>query len=148
MPVLLLLLVGMVQFGKMTYVYYTLKKTLYGVATMVAGQVSVDFCDLANPIVTSAKTLALSGSADAEAESIIPSLTADMIQVDMECIDPATGEAGPCDTAGCEGPAGGPRPDFIIVSIPDGYQVPLRIPYLLLDPVTFRPEVRVPFGGT
>lgn len=148
MPVLLLLLVGMVQIGKTTYIYYTLKKTLYGVATIVASQQSVDFCDLANPIIASAKTLALSGTADAEAESTIPSLTADMIQVDTECTDAASGEVGPCDSGGCEGPAGGPRPDFIIVSIPDGYQVPLRIPYMLLDPLLLKPEVRMPYGGT
>ena len=148
MPVLLLLLVGMVQFGKTTYIYYTLKKTLYGVATIVATQQSVDFCDLSNPIITSAKAVALSGTASSEAESLISSLTADMIQVDMECTDAASGEVGPCSTGGCEGPAGGPRPDFIIVSIPDGYQVPLRIPYILLDPIILKPEVRVPYGGT
>ena len=148
MPVLLLLLVGMVQIGKTTYIYYTLKKTLYGVATIVATQQSVDFCDLSNPIITSAKAVALSGTTSGEAESNIPSLTADMIQVDMECTDAASGEVGPCSTSGCEGPAGGPRPDFIIVSLPDGYQVPLRIPYILLDPITLKPEVRVPYGGT
>jgi hypothetical protein len=44
--------------------------------------------------------------------------------------------------------AGGPRPDFITVSIPDGYQVTPRIPYILLDPILFKPQIRIPFGGT
>lgn len=148
MPVLLLLLVGMVQVGKITYIYYTLKKAMYATATYVSSQQGVDFCDAGNPIVTDAKTLALTGSTDATAQSPINNLTPDMIQVDLECIDPASGDVGTCSTAGCGTASGGQRPDLIIVSIPNGYQVQLRFPYFQVDPISLKPEVRIPFGGT
>jgi hypothetical protein len=35
----------------------------------------------------------------------------------------------------------------VVVTIPDGYPVQLRIPFILLDPFQFKPTVAVPFGG-
>ena len=62
MPVLLLLLVGMVQLGKITYVYYTLKKSLYAAATFLSTQQGVNFCDDADPSIAAAKEFALTGT--------------------------------------------------------------------------------------
>jgi hypothetical protein len=147
-PILLLLISGMVQFGKITYVYYTLKKTLYTAARYLAIQQGVDFCDDANTAIAAAKQYALTGTTDGSAQSFLPALTADMIQVQTECYDPASQSVGQCLAAGCGSAAGGPRPDYVVVSIPDGYQVTPRIPFVLLDPIPLRPQVRVPFGGT
>jgi Flp pilus assembly protein TadG len=148
LPILLLLLVGMVQIGKITYVYYTLKKTLYTVAAYLATQQGVDFCSDQSDAITQAKNLALTGNTDGSAESFLPALTADMIQVTAECIDPSSNAVGNCSTAGCGAAAGGPHPDFIVVSIPDGYTVAPRFPHMLVDPIPLKPEIRVPFGGT
>jgi hypothetical protein len=71
-----------------------------------------------------------------------------MITITTECIDPSSGDVGTCSTSGCDGPGGGPRPDFVVVTVPDGYQISPRIPYMLIDPILLRPQVRVPFGGT
>jgi hypothetical protein len=147
LPFLLLLLVGMVQFGKITYVYYTLKKTLYAAATYISTQPWVDFCDEADAGIQSAIAFALTGGPEGSGEPQISDLTADMIRVEAECVDGYSGAVGPCTIAGCGTPAGGPRPDFIVVSIPDGYPVLPRIPYLASDPIPLRPYVRVPFGG-
>jgi hypothetical protein len=70
-----------------------------------------------------------------------------MISVTTECIDPATGLPGPCDASGCDGAAGAHRPDYVVVTIPDGYRVQPRIPFILLDPFQLRPTVAVPYGG-
>jgi hypothetical protein len=148
LPVLMLLLVGMVQIGKITYVYYTLKKSLYAAATFLATRQGVNFCDDGDPLITAAKEFALSGTTDGSAASIIPNLTADMIQVQTECIDPTTQAVGACSSAGCGTAAGGQKPDFVIVSIPDGYQVAPRFPFMLVDPIQLKPEIRIPFGGT
>ncbi|MFB3826692.1 MAG: hypothetical protein ACE15B_07975 [Bryobacteraceae bacterium] len=148
LPFILLLLVGMVQVGKVTYIYYTLKKTVYSVATQIAASQGVDFCNNEDPAIVSAKALALSGSVEIGAESTIPSLTADMLQVDTECVDPGTNAPGPCNLGSCDSPGGQARPDYIVVSIPNGFEVPLRFPYMLVDPILLRPQVRVPFGGT
>jgi hypothetical protein len=147
-PVLLLLVVGMVQIGKITYVYYTLKKTLFTAAQYLAVQQGVDFCDSAAPAIVAAKNYALTGTLDGSVDSFLPALTADMINVQTECYDATTGGLGQCDTSGCGTAGGGKRPDFIVVSIPDGYQVTPRIPYILIDSIPLKPEVRVPFGGT
>jgi hypothetical protein len=147
-PILLLLLVGMVQFGKLTYVYYQLKKALYSAGTYVAAQQGIDFCNLTgDATIQGALNLVLTGTTDGTAPSQFPTLTTDLVQVTTECVD-SSGAIGQCSISGCDGAAGAQRPDFVVVSIPDGYQYTLRIPYILLDPVLLKPQVRVPFGGT
>ena len=49
-PIVVTLLVGMVQIGKITYVYYTLRKTMYTMARYVAVQQGVNFCDDTNNV--------------------------------------------------------------------------------------------------
>ena len=44
-----------------------------------------------------------------------------MISVTTECIDPSTGLPGACNSSGCDGAVGAQRPDYVVVSIPDGY---------------------------
>lgn len=149
-PILLLLLAGMVQIAKITYQYYTLKKTLYSLARYVSTQQSVNFCNDADPVVAAAKNFVLTGTTDDTAPLLIPDLTADMIRVQAERYDPDTQSLGECQcsSTGCDAAEGGQSPDFVVVSIPNGYEVRLRIPFLLVDPIALRPEVRVPFGGT
>ena len=150
LPILFLLIAGMVQFGRLTYTYYTLKKTLYAAARYIAVQQAVNFCDpTSDTQVQTAINLAVTGTADASTDPQVVDLTPDMITVAAECVDPVSGAAGACNTSGCDNAGGGPRPDFIVLTIPDGYQFSLlRIPYILLDPVLLKPTVRVPFGGT
>ncbi len=148
MPFILLLLVGMVQFGKITYTYYTLKKTLYTAARYLATQQDVNFCDTADPNIIAALNYALTGTTDGSGTPAVPSLTTDMITVATECYDSNAQALGPCTSTGCDTAAGGPRPDFVVVSIPAGYPMQPRIPYILLDPIPLKPLVRVPFGGT
>src|SRR5689334_9436053 len=64
LPVLLLLIVGMVQLGKISYIYLTLKKTLYAVGTYAAQQQGVNFCTDTNDVITAAKNFALTGTTD------------------------------------------------------------------------------------
>lgn len=148
MPIILLLLVGMVQLAKITYLYYSVRKALYAAATVIATQQGVNFCDSADPLIAAAKDFALGTSADGTTTSIIAGLTADQIQVQTECVDPATQAPGACATSGCGTAAGAQKPDFIILSIPDGYRVTPRFPFFQVDPILLRPEIRVPFGGT
>ena len=150
-PILFTLLVGMVQIGKITYVYYTLRKTLYTMGRFVAAQQGVNFCDDADAAVLAAKNFALSGvSSDDSTDPIIPTLTADMISVSVERYDPESGLPVACDCSvtGCDTANGGGSPNFVVVSIPNGFEVDPRIPFLTLNPILLRPMVRVPYGGT
>jgi Flp pilus assembly protein TadG len=123
-PVLVLLVVAMIQFGKITYVYYTLKKITYSAARYI----SVD---------------------QSTGQPIINALTADMFTVTTECADPNNpGALGACDTSGCGGAMGAQRPDYVVVGIPSGYPVTFRIPLLNPVPILLTPSVTIPFGGT
>jgi Flp pilus assembly protein TadG len=151
LPVLLLLLMGMEQFGKITYQYYQLKKNLYSAAQYLARQQGVDFCSLTSDAnVLAAIRFAMTGGTDGTATSQFPSLTTDTILVRTECVDATSGTLSTCSTSGCGGTVvvGAQRPDYIVISIPDGYQVTPKIPYMTLDPILLKPLVRVPFGGT
>ena len=146
-PVMLLLLVGMVQIGKITYLYYSIKKSVYSAARYISLQPGINFCDLANdPNVAAGIQLAVTGTTDGSAAPLIANLTTDLFQVTAQCVDATTGAPGPCGDAGC--PTIGTRPDYILVSMPTGYQVTPRIPFIQLNPIQLRPFVLVPFGGT
>ncbi len=146
-PFLVLLIVGTVQFGKITYLYYSLKKSVYSAARYLSLQQGVNFCDLTNDAnVTAAIQFAITGTTDGSATPLIENLTPDMFQVTTQCVDPASGVPGPCNNGGC--PAVAQRPDYIMVSMPNGYPVQPRIPLVTLDPIQLHPYALVPFGGT
>ena len=148
-PVLMLLLVGMIEFARVTYTYYTLHKTLYTLARYLGTRQGANLCDEGDAEVAAAKEYALTGATDGTAESFFPGLTTDMIQVRVEraTADSGIGECE-CSVTGCDAGAGGRPPDFIVVSIPDGYSMRLSFPYIAGETILLRPTVRVPFGGT
>jgi Flp pilus assembly protein TadG len=144
-PLLVLLIVGMAQFGKITYQYFVLKKIIYAAARQLSVLQGVDFCDLAND--TNAQAAIQLALTDSTGAPIIPNLTADMLQVTTACVPAGdlTAPATPCENPGC--PAFSQRPDYVVVSIPNGYQVRPRILYVDLSVIDLRPSVTVPFGG-
>ena len=146
-PVLLLLAVGMIQFGKIIYTYYSLKKAMYSVARYLSVQQAVNFCDLADdPNAQNAIQFAITDPNTGN--PLISNLTADMISITTECIDPVSGFAGACSTAGCGSDVSAQAPGYIVVGIPGGYPVQPRIPYITLQAILLTPQVTVPFGGT
>jgi len=145
LPVLFLLIGGMIQVGKWTYLDYSLNKILYSAARQLAVQQTLNFCDAADPAAQAALTNAINDPATGL--PLIANLTVDMLQVTTQCLD-ATGASGACDVSGCNTPASAQRPDFVTVSMPNGYTIQPRIPYILLNPFQLRPAVTVPFGGS
>ena len=147
MPVLLLLIAGMIQIGKITYLYYSLQKVVYSAARSLASQQNVNFCDLTNDTVSQA-VFAAAVNDPTTGVPLINNLTPDLLQVTTACVD-ATGASVPCDTSGCTTPlAAGQTPSYITVSVPAGYQVQPRIPYILLDPILLYPSATVAFSGS
>ena len=148
LPVLFLLISGIIQFGKITYLYYTLRKIEYDIARTVSIESGVNFCpDASDAMIQGAIDFALTGTSDGSGTPLVENLTPAMISVTTECIDPGTGLPGTCNSSGCDGAAGAQRPDYVVVTIPGGYPVQLRIPFILLDPFQFKPTVAVPYGG-
>jgi hypothetical protein len=149
MPLIVLLLVGMVEIAKITYTYYTLKKTVYSIATYLSAQQGVNFCDPGDPTIAAAISFGITGTTDNSQPAFVTGLTASMIQVTPEAIDPNTGMLSAYGS-GCVAapPFDGVPPDQIVVSIPNGYTIQPRIPFLPIDAIPLKPEVKVPYGGT
>jgi Flp pilus assembly protein TadG len=151
LPVLFLLLIGMVELARIAYTYFTLQKVMYALARYLGTSQGVNFCDDSDPAVVAAKNYAITGATDASGAPILANLTADMIQVRVEQYNSAAGELGvcACTPTGCDAAQGGPGPDFLVVSFPEGYPIQIRIPFMpLLDPIPLKPEIRLPYGGT
>jgi Flp pilus assembly protein TadG len=145
MPFLLLLISGMIQFGRLFYLEHELQKIVYSAARSIATGQNLNFCDGADPAIQGSLTNAVNDPSTGQ--PLVVSLTSDMLVVTTRCSD-ATGALTDCDVSGCTGLTGAQRPDFVTVSIPNGYNVPLRIPFVQFDPIVLRPTITIPFGGT
>jgi Flp pilus assembly protein TadG len=145
LPILFLLIVGMIQFGKLTYLDYVLNKIVYNAARNLATAQNLNFCDSGDPTTAAAITGAINDPATGT--PLIANLSSDMLVVTTQCLD-ATGAPGTCDVSGCQGVAGAQRPDYVTVAIANGYSFPIRIPYINLDPILLRPSATSPFGGS
>ena len=147
LPMLVSLLFGMVELARVSYTYYTLHKILYAIASDVGHRSGIDFCNAETNFDT-AKNFALRGGVDDTTDTIVPNLVADQIAVAFERVDTTNGSATIIEyTPDCAATANGPGPDYVTVSIPDGYPIRLVFPTLLLDPIPLRPKIRIPFGG-
>jgi len=148
-PAIVLLLVGMTQIAKVTYLYYTLRKAVYSVATYLSNQQGVNFCDPNDPAIATAIVFGLTGGSDPAQPVFVNGLTEAMIQVTAEHADPTTGALSDYSALCVGSPAYvGSAPDYIVVSIPNGFQIQLRIPFLPIDPILLKPQVKVPYAGT
>ena len=148
LPVIFLLMAGIIQFGKITYIYYSLEKTVTTIASYLAVQNGVNFCpDASDPTIAAAIQFGLTGTTDGSGPTAIFTLTPAMITVTTQCIDPVTLTLGDCAVSGCGNPVGAQRPDFITVSIPNGYIIQPRIPYILVDPIPLKPKAVMAYGG-
>ncbi len=150
LPVLILLLMGTLEIARITYTYYTLHKMMYALARYVSTQQGANLCDTADPAVVAAKSFALNGTTDNSGTAILSDLTADMISIRLEQVDAASGAINECACAvpGCDTSNGGLPPDYIVVSLPNGYSVTPHIPLIPTNPIALRPQVRLPYGGT
>lgn len=148
-PLLLLLLYGLVEFGRVSYTYFALQKALYSVARYAGSTPGINLCDEADSNLQAAKNLALRGTPDESVEPLIQGLEPEMIEVRIERYNSDTGELEQCECSesGCDAAAGGIAPDYLVVSIPDGFAFQLTIPAFPIDPILLRPVVRVPHGG-
>ncbi len=151
-PVLILLLMGTVELSRVTYTYYTLKKILYTVARTAGTQQGINFCDDTDAQMAAIKASAVTGTADGTGDPLLRNLTADLITVRIERYSADSGTLAECaceaSATGCDTAQGARGPDYLVVTVPDGYPVTLRLPGLANDPIPLRPHVRLPFGGT
>lgn len=145
-PFLVLLVAGMIQLGKISYTYYSLRKAIFTAGRYLAVQQGVNFCDLADD-VNAQTAVNLAVNDPTSGAQLISGLTSDMLTIATECVDPTSGAVGPCNVGGCGAAAGAQRPDYLIVSV-SGFTIQPRIPGLTLNPIALQPSVTVAFGGS
>ena len=150
LPLVLSLLIGTVELARVTYTYYQLEKLMYNLARYIGTQQGVNVCDPQDPAIVAGENYALTGTTDSAENPIVPRLTPAMFQVRAERYDPVAQQLAVCDCSvtGCDASQGGLPPDFIVVSLPDGYTVRPVFFGFAVDPFPLRPTVRVPYGGT
>ena len=150
LPVLFLLLLGMVELARVSYTYYTLQKMLTTVASYLGSRQGVNFCDETDSTVSQAKAFALTGTNESTNTPLVPNLDAAGIRVRAERVAADSGDVGDCDCSanGCDLASGGRAPDYVTVSLTDGYTVRVALPFINLEPIILRPQVRMPYGGT
>jgi hypothetical protein len=149
-PIVLSLLIGTVELGRVIYTYSMLQKMMLNMARYLGTQQGVNFCDGLDATVQASLNYALTGTSDSAQNPVVPGLTPEMIQVRAEHYDPSTGQLSVCDCSatGCDTSQGGLPPDFIVVSLNGGYLVHPLFWGFAVDPFPLRPGVRVPYGGT
>jgi len=149
-PIMLSLLVGTVELARIIDTYYMLQKSMFTLARYLGTQQGVNFCDNQDPSIQAAINYTLTGATDSSDNPTIPGLTPSMFQVRAERYDPTTGQLSECDcsAAGCDASQGGLPPDFIAVSLTDGYTVQPLFWGFTVSLFQLRPGVRVPYGGT
>ena len=143
-PFLLLLIGGTIQFGRIMYLNYAIQKIVYTAARNLSVQQNLNLCDSADTVVQTVLTDAVTDPSTGQ--PLVLNLTGEMLTVTTRCV--TNGTLGDCSTSGCGGVTGAQRPDYITVTLTDGYTVPLRIPFMLRNPIVLRPSITVPFGGS
>src|SRR5262249_42726893 len=103
-PVVLSLLIGTAQLGKLTYTYYMLQKTMFTLARYLGTQQGVNFCDDQDATVQAAINYALTGQTDSSDNPVITGLTPGMFRVRLERYDPVAQQVVECDCSatGCD----------------------------------------------
>ena len=157
LPILFTLFMGTAEIARVTYTYYTLQKTLNTVGRMLSAQPNINFCDPYDPTVLQIKQVAIlsvgafQGGTLGGSRGLVEGLTPEMIEVRIQRYSRQTGTVVDCECSatpeGCDAAGGARGPDYLAISIPDGYPMRLRIPGVPTDPIPLRPHILVPYTG-
>lgn len=150
LPFLLLFLIGTIELGRIVYTYFALQKAMYSIARLAGTQQGINLCDSNDPLLTSSINTVLTGTSAGSGPSLIGGLTATDIQIRVERYDATSNSLAQCACSifGCDTSAGGAPPDFLVVSLINGYTVSPVFPLFKVEPFQLRPQVRIPYGGT
>ena len=152
-PLMLVLLFGGVEIGRIFYTYHALQKALRGGAGLAARSVGVNYCDSSDLTLLDIRNFVVYGNLQGEGNPVVPGLTTDMIQILPERrVSDSTGVTE-CvcteDTDSCDVTSTGHAPDFIVLNFgPDGFPLRVPFPFANLGSVNLRVSVRMPVTGS
>lgn len=150
-PVLLLILFGAFELGRLYYTYHSLQKALRGGAGVLARASNVNYCDTGDPALTDIKNMIVFGNLQGSGDPVIQGLTPEMIVITPERTQPdaTTVDVCPCgDTDGCDPASGGHAPDFVLVSLgPTGFPLNMALASVNFGTFSLKVSVRMPVTG-
>ena len=153
-PLMMLLLFGAVEIGRVFYVYHTLQKALRGGAAVLARSTNVEYCNPADLTMQDVRNFIVWGNFQGVGQPVVQGLTPDYIQILPERIE--TGTTGvilcscsgdPEDPEGCNVSTGGRLPDFVVINLGGGFPLSMPFPFVNLGSVNLRVSVRMPVTG-
>lgn len=154
-PLLLLILFGTFELGRVFYTYHTLQKALRGGAGVLAHTSNVNYCDLeGDPTIIGVKNMIVFGNLQQEAgESILPGadpqLLLNLITITPERTATGSTTVDQClcssDTDSCDPTSGGRAPDFVVVSLgPAGFPMNMALASVNFGTFSLKVSVRMP----
>ena len=150
LPVLLTLLTGTFELGRITYTYYMLEKIMANLARHLGTQQGVNFCNAEDATVQAAIQFALTADPAVTDSPLVAGLRPDMFSVRVERYD-ANSQlilACECSAAGCDASQGALPPGYLVVSLVEGYPMQPGVWGFSAQAFTLRPMVRFPYAGT
>ena len=152
-PLMMALLFGGVEIGRVFYTYHALNKALRGGAGLAARAVNVNYCDTSDVTLTDVRNFVVFGNLQGEGNPIVSGLTADMIQILPERSIPYSTGISECvcteATDSCDVTATGRAPDFVVLNFgPDGFPLRIPFPFSTISSVNLRVSVRMPVTGS
>ncbi len=151
-PLIMALLFGGVELGRVFYIYHTLQKAVRGGAGLLARSGGVDYCHPSEDArVTEALNFAVYGNLQRAGTPVVAGLTPGMIQVFAERTSGAATAPCSCDASGdpdgCDVTAGGRLPDFVVLNLGTGFPLPVPFPFVNLGTINLKVSVRMPVTG-
>src|SRR5262245_13221911 len=80
-PLIMILLFGAVQIGRVFYIYHTLQKALRGGAGLLARSSNVLYCDSSDLTLQDARNFMVYGNLQGAGTPVVPGFTTDQIQI-------------------------------------------------------------------
>ena len=153
-PLLMAILFGAVEIGRVFYVYHTLQKALRGGAGLLARSSNVEYCNASDLTIADARNFIVYGNLEGQGPEIVRGLTPDMIQIfpertgtDSTAVAACVCSAGDPDPNGCDASSGGRSPDFVVVNLGTGFPLAVPFPFVNIGTFNLRVSVRMPVTG-
>ena len=154
-PLMMLILFGAVELGRVFYVYHTLQKAVRGGASFLARSNNVEYCNPTDLTLQDARNFIVWGNLQGLGQPVVQGLTTDVIQILPERKE--TGSTGvlacscaadPGDPESCDVSSGGRPPDFVVINLGTGFPIAVPFPFVNIGTINVQVSVRMPVTGS
>jgi hypothetical protein len=150
-PLMMAIMFGAVEIGRVFYVYHSLQKAVRGGAGLLARSSNVAYCDASDLTLEDVRNFIVYGNLQGLGTPVVQGLTPDMIQFVPERNTAGSTDVTGClcdaDTESCDTSSGGRAPDFVVVNLGSGFPLAVPFPFMNIGTINLRVSVRMPVTG-